>query len=170
MRERRGITKNRVRLLASLAAFPLASLAQPPNSTATAPPDFAGIWNSATATPLERPAQFKNKEFFTPSEAAQWERRARAGNEEPATPSTGFVSYNALFREPGAHVLRSLRTSIVTDPPDGRIPPLTPAAAAEKHRRQESIRHPNGAKDMGLQDRCLVFSTSGPPMMPYGYN
>ena len=141
-------------------------------TTASSPhPDFAGIWNSATATPLERPAEFKDKQFFTPSEAAQWERQMAAQNEDtPAAASHNVGTYNTAFREFGAHVTKTLRTSIITDPSDGRIPALTPAAAAEKRRRQELLRHPDGAKALGLQDRCIIFPTAVPPMIPYSYN
>jgi hypothetical protein len=66
--------------------------------------------------------------------------------------------------------VKTLRTSVITDPPDGRIPPLTPAAAAVKRQRQERIDHPLGAEDLGLQDQCLVFGTSVPPMNPFSYN
>jgi hypothetical protein len=136
-------------------------------------PDFTGIWNSSTATPIERSAQFKDKPFFTPEEAAAVEKRARALSEEqPArTPTSGFgAGYNAVYFEFSAHLLSSLRTSIITDPPDGRIPALTPAAAAEKRRREEALQHPRGARDMGLQDQCLVFPTAVPPMLYYRYN
>jgi hypothetical protein len=137
-------------------------------------PDFAGIWNSATATPLERPTRFKDKAFFTPEEAAAWERQTIAQNQDsPARAASrgGFGnSYNALFFEVATHVLKTLRTSIITDPPDGRIPPLTPTAAALKRRRQELLRHPGGAQDLGLQDQCLIFPTAVPPMLPYRYN
>ena len=134
-------------------------------------PDFAGIWNSATATPLERPAWLKDKQFFTPAEATEWERQMAAENQESsAAASTSVGTYNTAFREFGAHVAKTLRTAIITDPPDGRIPALTPLAAAEKRRRQELLRHPGGAKDLGLQDRCLIFPTAVPPMIPYSYN
>ena len=135
-------------------------------------PDFAGVWNSATATPLERPARLKDKEFFTPAEAEEWERRASAQNQEPssAEAARSVGTYNVLFREFGTHVVKTLRTSIVTDPPDGRIPPLIPAAAAEKRRREQLMRHPMGAEDLGLQDQCLVFVSAVPPMLPYSYN
>ncbi|HEX4595137.1 MAG TPA: hypothetical protein VH157_12720 [Bryobacteraceae bacterium] len=135
-------------------------------------PDLAGIWNSATATPLERPAGLKDKQFFTQEEAAEWERQEAAQNQDPPTgaASKNIGTYNVAFREFGSKVVKTLRTSIVTDPPDGRIPALTSAAAVEKRRRQESLRHPSGAKDLGLQDQCLVFTTAAPPMIPYSYN
>jgi hypothetical protein len=133
---------------------------------------FEGIWNSATATPLERPRQFKDKPFFTPAEAAQWEREVAENNEErppqPGAKNTG--TYNTFYREFGSRVVKTLRTSIITDPPDGRIPALTPAAAEIKRRRADVQRHPENAEDTGLQDQCLAFLTAGPPMLPYSYN
>jgi hypothetical protein len=164
------------KLLIVLAAVSLVrpAAAQAPAPDASRHPDFAGIWNSSTATPLERPTRFKDKEFFTPEEAAQWERQTRAQGEEPparAASARGFgASYNAAFYEFDVHVLKSLRTSIITDPPDGRIPALTPKAAAERHRRQELLQHPGGAKELGLQDQCLIFPVAVPPMFPYRYN
>ncbi len=161
------------RFLLVLAAV---SLVRPAAAQASSPvvrhPDFAGIWNSATATPLERPARFKDKEFFTPKEAEEWERAMAVQNDEPspAAASKSVGTYNVAFREFGSHVVKTRRTSIITDPPDGRIPALTPAAASEKRRRQEMLRRPDGAKDLGLQDRCIIFPTALPPMIPYSYN
>jgi hypothetical protein len=66
--------------------------------------------------------------------------------------------------------LKTLRNSIITDPPDGKIPALTPVAAAERSRRLELLRHPRGATDLGLQDQCIVFPTAVAPMIPYIYN
>jgi hypothetical protein len=133
-------------------------------------PDLQGTWSSATATPLERPARLKDKAFFTPQEAAQWERQQASRNQDQPESRPGtFASYNGLFYEHGTKLSKGLRTSIVTDPPDGKIPPLTPAAAAERSRRMESLRHPERAQDLGLQDQCIVFS-SAVPMLPYIYN
>jgi len=66
--------------------------------------------------------------------------------------------------------VKTRRTSIVIDPPDGRIPALTPAAAALKRQRIEAQRGLASAQDAGLQDQCLQFLTAGPPMLPYSYN
>src|SRR5579883_1864554 len=82
-------------------------------------PDLTGIWSSSTATPLERPAQFKDKAFFTKEEAADWESRAAARSQESATPAPTGASvgtYNTAFWEYGQKLGGSLRTSIITDP------------------------------------------------------
>jgi len=136
-------------------------------------PDLDGIWNSATATPLERPLQLKDKAFFTPEEAAVWERQVAENNQErppQVSKSAGTGTYNTFFREFGARTVKTLRTSIVTDPPDGRIPALTPEAAGAKRRRLDAMRNPANPEDTGLQDQCLAFVTAGPPMLPYSYN
>jgi hypothetical protein len=135
---------------------------------------FDGIWNSATVTPLERAIQLKDKAFFTPEEAAAWEHRVAESNEEPspeaASKSTGTGTYNTFYREFGTRTVKTLRTSIVTDPPDGRIPALTPAAAERKRQRVDGMKNAASAQDTGLQDQCLAFLTAGPPMLPYSYN
>jgi hypothetical protein len=137
-------------------------------------PNFDGIWNSATATPLERPVQLKDKAFFTPEEAAAWERQVGTRNQdlspEALAKSTSTGTYNVFFREFGTRIVKTLRTSIVTDPPDGRIPALTPAAADVKRRRLEGLKNPASAQETGLQDRCIAMVTTGPPMLPYSYN
>jgi hypothetical protein len=135
-------------------------------------PNFDGIWNSGTATPLERPVQLKDKAFFTPEEAAEWERQIAQRNQEPpsGTVSKSVGTYNTFFREFGTRIVKTLRTSIVTEPADGRIPALTPEAAERKRRRLEAMSTPASAQDTGLQDRCLGFVTAGPPMLPYSYN
>jgi len=135
---------------------------------------FDGIWNSATVTPLERPRQLQDKAFFTPEEAAAWERQVADSNQEPspeaASKSRGTGTYNTVFREFGTRTVKTLRTSIVTDPPDGRIPALTSAAADVKRRRLDAQKSLESAQDAGLQDQCLAFLTAGPPMLPYSYN
>jgi hypothetical protein len=135
-------------------------------------PNFEGIWNSATATPLERPVSLKDKAFYTPAEAAEWERQVAGRNQDPSpeAASKNVGTYNVFFREFGTSVAKTLRTSIVTDPPDGRIPALTPAAAEVKQRRLAGIKIPASAQETGLQDRCLAYVTAGPPMLPYSYN
>ena len=161
-----GMSRPLLFLLTASLVHPVA--AQPPSH-----PNFEGTWNSASATPLERPARLKDKQFFTPEEAADWERQAARRNED-RNPSEGaprnFASYNNLFYENGTKLEKSLRTSIITDPPDGKIPALTPAAAEEKKRRLERLNHPENSRDLGLQDQCIVFPTAAAPMRPYIYN
>lgn len=148
-----------------LSLIPLAA------AQTAAHPDFGGIWNSATATPLERPAKLKDKEFFTPLEAAEWQRALASQAGEPPEPAGKTVgTYNKEFFEVGAHVVKTLRTSIITEPADGRIPALNPAAAAAKASRQQLLKNPGRAQDLGLQDQCLVFPTAVAPMLPYRYN
>jgi hypothetical protein len=150
------------------------ALAAAPGSKPDAHAGFDGIWNSATVTPLERAIQLKDKAFFTPEEAAAWERQVVESNQEPspetASKSTGTGTYNTVYREFGTRTVKTLRTSIVTDPPDGRIPALTPAAAERKRQRVDGMKNAASAQDAGLQDQCLAFLTAGPPMLPYSYN
>ena len=135
---------------------------------------FDGIWNSATATPLERPPSLKGKAFFTPEEAAEWERQFVDSNQErspdASSKNAGTGTYNTIYREFGTRTVKTLRTSIVTDPSDGRIPALTAAAAEVKRRRVDGMKNAESAQDTGLQDQCLAFLTAGPPMLPYSYN
>ena len=166
-----GVAMSRLRIVFCLLALPFVQrpvLAQATFANVGGHPDFSGIWNSATATPLQRPAKLKDKAFFTKDEAAEWERAAAQNQNN--TPARGVGTYNKEFFELGSRVLKTLRTSIVTDPADGRIPALTPAATAAKSRRMERLRNPDSAQDFGLQDRCLAFVTAGPPMLPYHYN
>src|SRR5690242_6301102 len=100
-----------LRLLAFFTALNL--LAQPPQPSAGARPDFGGAWSSATTIPLERPARLKDQAFYTPEQAAQLEKAARGPDDDP------------LIRlEAGSRMLPSRRTSIITDPPDGLLPAL----------------------------------------------
>ena len=169
------MTRRRLSLLSVLAALSLGPALVAGQRVQPDPHQaFEGMWNSATATPLERPRQFKDKPFFTAAEAAEWERQVAVRNEEPspqaATTGTGTGTYNTFYREFGTRTVKTLRTSIVTDPPDGRIPALTAAAAEVGRRRLERMKAAENPEDLGLQDQCLTFLTAGPPMLPYSYN
>jgi hypothetical protein len=157
----------RIRLAVLLLAF--AALAE---GQQRGRPNLEGVWNSATATPLERPANLKDKPFFTPQEAAEFEAEVARRNEEPPSTAkrTGTGTYNTVYREFGTNVVKTRRTSIITEPSDGRIPPLTPAAAEIKRKRLEGLKKFENPEDLGLQDQCLTFLTAGPPMLPYTYN
>jgi hypothetical protein len=137
----------------------LGVIAQTPLRSASAHPDFDGAWSSATATPLERPAGLKDQPYYTPEQAAKLQGKARGRDDDP------------LSRlETGSLVLPSLRTSIITEPSNGLLPSLTPWSAAARRDRVERLHNAAAATDMGLQDRCLLFPTSVPPMIPYRYN
>ncbi len=159
-------------LLGAMLTLPAAVVTQPDNRDRSA--NFEGIWNSATATPLERPRELRDKPFFTAAEAAEWERQAAERNAErprdPARPRTGTGTYNTFYREYGTSTVATRRTSIITEPADGRIPPLTPAAEEIRRRRVDRQRKFEHPEELGLQDRCLAFLTSGPPLLPYTYN
>ena len=161
-----------LRVAMAIALAPMVLAAQ--GAAPAGRPNLEGTWNSGTTTPLERPAELKGKAFFTPAEAAEWERQYAARNAEPApevaAKQRGTGTYNAFYREWGTRTVKTLRTSIITDPPDGRIPALTPAAEAIKRRRLEGLKRAENPEDLGLQDQCLTFLTSGPPLLPYSYN
>jgi hypothetical protein len=138
-------------------------------------PDFQGFWSNSTLTPFERPRDLAGKEFFTEAEAAAFEKQAieNANRDRRGSNAEADVAgaYNEAWFERGTKLSPTRRTSIVIDPPDGRIPPLTPAAQqAAAARAQVQRRAPTGPRDMSLPVRCLLFSTAGPPMIPGPYN
>jgi len=143
--------------------------------TAGGHPDLEGFWSNATLTPFERPRELAGKEFFTQDEAAEFEKRVlETSNRDRrgATPEEDVaLAYNEAWFERGTKISPSLRTSIVVDPPDGRIPPLTPQAQrAGAGRAEVQRRLPNGPEDMSLPVRCILWPTAGPPMVPGPYN
>jgi hypothetical protein len=143
--------------------------------TADGQPDIQGVWNNATLTPLERPAALASKAFFTPAEAAAYEKLALEQNnrDRRGTDATSDLAgaYNQAWFDRGSKVVPSLRTSLIIDPADGKIPyseegQKRMAAAAEYARA-----HPtDGPEDLALADRCILWATAGPPMLPGPYN
>jgi hypothetical protein len=138
--------------------------------------DLQGIWTNATLTPLERPRELAGKEFFTEAEAAAYEKQGRERNDADRRDSNAdadlAVGYNAAWWDRGTRIVSTRRTSLVVDPRDGRIPPLTPEAQSKAAARAEATRlHPaDGPEDGSLADRCIVRGTAVPPMLPAGYN
>jgi hypothetical protein len=139
-------------------------------------PDFQGIWTTSTLTPLERPAEFADKPFLTEQEAKDYEARLlKDGNRDRrdggAEVDVGRA-YNEFWYDRGSHVVQTRRTSLIIDPADGKLPALTPEAqkrqsALAEYRRQ----HPgDGPEDFSLANRCILWATAGPPMMPGPYN
>jgi hypothetical protein len=157
-----------------LASAPLAT-AQPayhPPRTPDGQPDIQGIWTNGTLTPMERPAQFAGKEFLTEGEAAALKREA-ASERVDRPPAAGDVGgYNEFWWDRGSEVVRTRRTSLVIDPPDGRIPQRTQAAQRRAagiaaYTREHAT---DGPENRSLADRCILWGTAGPPMLPAGYN
>jgi hypothetical protein len=140
--------------------------------------DLEGTWNFSTITPFERPAEFAGKEFLTDAEAAEYEARTAQRNNrdtrEQSADADVASAYNEFWWDRGIHAARvhgRIRTSLVVDPPDGRIPALTPEAQRRAAARAEARRqHPaDGPEDRSLGERCLLFN-AGPPMAPGPYN
>jgi hypothetical protein len=151
--------------------------------TADGHPDFTGLWSNATRTPVERQANFAGKPSLTDAEAKAWEQKdAEAWNELDGTStgplhetkgSQGTGAYNVLFYDMGSELMRIdgvKRTSMVFDPPDGRIPPMSQAAQARNAAARTSNNNVDDVKERGLSERCIITSMSGPPMLPTLYN
>ena len=129
-------------------------------------PDLEGTWTNATITPFERPDNLANKPMLTPQEATDLEKRA-AENRVDRPPKPGDVgSYNQVWTDSGTKVVSTLQTSLVVDPPDGRVP-VTPAAEAQ--RDYNAVHNSDSWEYMSVWDRCI---TRGMPagMFPAGYN
>ena len=146
-----------------------------PSRTPDGQPDIGGVWTNLTITPLERAVDLAGKPFFTKEEAAAYEKKiAEQSNRDrrdgPAESDVGRA-YNEAWWDRGTKVVPSLRTSLIVDPPDGRLPALLPAAQAAARKRAEALQRPaNGPEDRLIRERCIVGDNVGPPMMPSAYN
>ena len=142
--------------------------------TADGRPDLGGLWDFATATPLERPPEFAGKPVLTEQEARAYVKGLPNdgcriikcdGGEQGRLDS----AYGAEWWAWGA-TLSWNRTSLIVDPPDGRIPPLTTEAMRQAGELGVTRRTLDGPEDFSVADRCLVGFNSGPPMTPSVYN
>jgi hypothetical protein len=148
-----------------------------PPRTPDGQPDLQGVWTNMTVTPLERPADLADKPFFTESEAVEYAKKAvydANGDRRDGTADADVGrAYNEFWRDRGK-VVSSLRTSLIVDPPDGKIPQLKPEAQKRNADRAEAARKLGGAFDgpenRPLADRCLAMPQAGPPMLPANYN
>jgi hypothetical protein len=169
-------------VVAWLAPAPVAGQSRPaapkkwtPPRTPDGQPDLEGMWSNATITPFERPKELAGKEFFTEQEAVDYEKRiVKEGNRDIRGRDADADlkgAYNELWFDRGSKVVPTRRTSLVVDPRDGKIPPLTPEAQKMAVAREEIARRPpEGPEDLPLLARCLVWPTVGPPMLPTAYN
>ncbi len=152
-------------IIACVVAANLTIGAQSVPRTADGRPDLDGIWYFGTATPLERPKDLEGKSHFVnAADAADFERRTAERIAQ------GVTVHPPDWLDYGTKVVPDLRTSLIVDPPDGRVPPLTPEARA----RQAARRTPRGGPDddpeaRSLTERCLMFG-AGPPLVPGPYN
>src|SRR5215207_2159354 len=157
---------------------------QPPR-TADGKPDLQGTFTFRTITPLQRPAALAGKETLSPEEAAAFEasENTRLNRDlfdpEKGQPSAGYpgraqggvLSYNDFWYERGDKIVGDRRSSLIVDPPDGRIPysPAYRARAAERGRRSEADAY-NDPEQLSLVDQCILGFNAGPPMISGTYN
>ena len=152
--------------------------------TADGRPDLQGIWSNNTATPLERPTAFAGKESLTDEELAELQARAaelrdseQAGNllgdlliqqvlEDPDFKEfdAGTGNYNSFWL---AERQLDNRTSLIVDPPDGRLPAFTAAALERFGSRPPAGDKPEGPESLPLTERCITY---GVPNLLAGYN
>jgi hypothetical protein len=160
------------------ATASLTAQAQRQPRTPWGDPDLAGAYAEFTTAPLERDVKLGDKEFFTPEEHAEFakERLAQpfdADDTEPGTAEDVHYSMGqfALSENEGVTSL-NLRTSIVTQPKNGRIPPLTAAAVARRDARAEvrKGREFDGPEMRSLTERCILWPSTIAPILPRGYN
>jgi hypothetical protein len=170
-------------VLATLAPTLLESRGQaPPKSRATptaakawtqprtpwGDPDLQGVvWNFATMVPFERPANFAGKEVLTDEEAAAFEKQTNQGR------ANGQQTAGPDWWDPGMVAMKSRQTSLVVDPPNGRLPAQTPEAqqrAAARNQARRAAANTENPEDLALNVRCILYGSAGPPMVPGVYN
>jgi hypothetical protein len=168
-------------------ATPIAAAAQaargaPVPRTPWGDPDLQGVWDYWTFTPLERPKEFAGKAVLTDEEAARLAERLRdqaIGNDQTRVPGNpGGYSQETWTDRTQARALK--QTSIIVDPPDGKLPPITPEAKKREEAHHAAGGRPvrirtdgigrDGPEDRGLAERCILGFSTGPPMLPGGYN
>lgn len=148
---------------------PAAQKAQATFRTPWGHPDLEGTWNNSTITPLERPKEFANREFLTEEEARKADAEAAERyDDRPANAAADVdAAYNQFWWDRGKTV-GTRRTSLIVDPPDGRMPALTPEGQKRQAELAARMRgRATGPEDRNLAERCI---TRGAPKLPGGYN
>ncbi len=134
-------------------------------------PDLQGTWDFRTITPFQRPEALGNKATLTVEEAVQFELEERERRDrDNFTDTTTTGDYNEFWYDRGQEILGDRRTSLIVDPPNGRIPALTDAAEERNRSGQEQARLAAGVEVRPLSERCIMGFNSGPPMIPSAYN
>ncbi len=154
----------------------------PVGRTSWGDPDLRGIWDFKTLTPLQRSAELADRAFLTDEEAAEFERQLLENHDSDRRDGPAIQDinrgYNQFWHDRGTNLTGDRRTSLIVDPPNGRIPPLTPEAEAElrtPRRRpitERIVLGPPalGPEDIGLSERCMLGFSTGPPIVPSGNN
>jgi hypothetical protein len=171
------ITRILVVLFIAVLAAPLAGQKKwTPSTTPDGQPDLQGVWGFATITPLERPAALGAKQFFTEKEAAEYEKAFLNSNNRDRRDGSAEAdvsrAYNDFWWDSGNKVVSTRRTSLIIDPPDGKLPALTAAGQQRAAERAEirRVQPYDGPENRPLAERCLMWGTAGPPIMPSAYN
>ena len=150
-------------------------------------PDLRGIWDFRTITPLQRPEELGDQAFLTEEEAANLERevvdrnqrlaeraaeRTTAANQVDRRDDGSPGFYNNFWLDRGTRTVGTRRTSLIIDPPNGRVPDLTADGQARADTSRDYRRdHPSDSwLDRSTSDRCLLGFNAGPPLSPGGYN
>ena len=141
-------------------------------------PDFQGTYTYRTITPLNRPAELAQKQVLSETEATEWEAyENRRQNRDLIIDSVGgagyppgVISYNEFWYERGKETIADRRTSLIYDPPDGRMPALNDKGRERARVRAENRRLSIGPEGRTLADRCLMSGGAGPPLVPGAYN
>jgi hypothetical protein len=158
------------------AALSVPASGQAPRRTPWGDPDLQGLWTNATITPFERPGDMSGKPVLTEQEAAEYEQRTNqardADSRAGGTEADLGRAYNQFWYDRGTKVVAGRRTSLIVDPPDGRVPALTPEGLAKAEARAAARKRSpaDGPEDRPLAERCILWPTAGPPMLPSGYN
>ena len=171
-------------LLAVVVLTPVEAVAQstaPPAAsgprTAWGAPDLQGIWDFRTITPLERPDELAGKDVLTAEEAAEYEQRSLSRQNKDLRAEDGISAqrdvanaYNQFWWDYGDRLTEDRRTSLVVDPPDGKIPRNPEALSRFAALAGAMGGTPAGPEDRPLWERCILGFNSGPPMLPSAYN
>ena len=146
-----------------------------PSRTADGHPDLQGVWDFRSLTPLQRPSELADKEVFTDEEAAEFQSETVARLDKDNAGPDGRVplsgGYNEFWYDYGKQLTAGRRTSLIVDPPDGRIPSLNANARERADGRRAGLGRPAwGPEDRGSYERCITGFNAGPPMNPSAYN
>jgi len=123
-------------------------------------PDLQGVWDYRSITPMQRSRELGDRAFYTEEEIAELEgRAARRMDEPPDENSPANLVHAQYWTDPGRYVDESRRTSLIIDPPNGRVPPLTPEAQARQEEaggRPRLGRRADSYVDRTLMERCIT--------------